>query len=307
MPDTWNMWAKEAGVQSPLEQSTIEDQNKVAYFKVKQFKDQGYNPAQIASLWNSGDPDAYKKQHVGTNSQGVQYNTPEHVRKVSEAYERIKAGSALGGTYQAPPQAHAFNPAATTGFETLQQQAGLEKDGLFPELGQDLANVGSGISGAYERAATQQINPASGVLQGTGAIAGGVGDVIDTGISNIPVVGPAYEGATEFVGKALGGAADATGISDWYGEQSPEAQGNIEAVLNVASVIPFFKALKYGGKGVGDVKTAGTLEKTQSNAAKELEASLNKPQRRVLDRANSRGLDPMGAIVAKQEYLPDGS
>ena len=36
MPETWKMWSKEAGVTSPLEQASIEDQNKVAYFKVKQ-------------------------------------------------------------------------------------------------------------------------------------------------------------------------------------------------------------------------------------------------------------------------------
>ena len=145
MPDTWTMWAKEAGVNSPLEQSTIEDQNKVAYYKVKQFKDQGYNPAQIASLWNSGDPDAYKRNHVGTNSQGVSYDTPTHVRKVSEAYERIKAGSALGGTYQAPPEAHQFTPSTSTGFETLQQQVGAKQGGFLSDIGESLAGVGQGL------------------------------------------------------------------------------------------------------------------------------------------------------------------
>jgi hypothetical protein len=97
MPDTWKAYASEAGVTAPLEQASIEDQNKVAYHKVSQWKAQGYNPAQIASMWNSGKPNAYKENWRGVNSQGVAYDTPAYAQKVSDAYARLKGTVYTGG------------------------------------------------------------------------------------------------------------------------------------------------------------------------------------------------------------------
>ena len=96
---------------------------------------------------------------------------------------------------------------------------------------------------------------ASGLLQTGGAVAGGAGDLIDDALVNLPVVGKGYEWVTEKLGQALGGAANATGLTEWFGNQSPEVQRNIEAGLNVASVIPLFRALKYGKKGATDAFT----------------------------------------------------
>jgi len=36
---------------------TLENENKATYLKIKDWKSQGYNPAQIASMWNSGSPE----------------------------------------------------------------------------------------------------------------------------------------------------------------------------------------------------------------------------------------------------------
>lgn len=88
MPSTWKMWAKEklGNENAPM---SIENQNKVAYSKIKEWKDQGLNPAQIASKWNSGGADTYKTGGVGVNSLGVSYNVPEYVRKVSDNYRKF--------------------------------------------------------------------------------------------------------------------------------------------------------------------------------------------------------------------------
>lgn len=88
MPDTWkNLSKKHLGDENaPL---SVENQNKVAYMEIKSLKDQGYTPAQIASIWNSGQADTYKTGGVGVNAQGVEYNVPKYVSTVSNYYREL--------------------------------------------------------------------------------------------------------------------------------------------------------------------------------------------------------------------------
>lgn len=88
LPATYKGWAKKhlGDENAPM---SVENQNKVAYSQVKEWKDQGYNPAQIASLWNSGKPDRYMNGGVGVNKMGVAYNVPEYVKKVSDNYRQL--------------------------------------------------------------------------------------------------------------------------------------------------------------------------------------------------------------------------
>lgn len=316
MPDTWRQWATEAGVATPLEQSSMEEQNKVAYYKVKQLKDQGYNPAQIASIWNSGDPEAYKRSHVGTNAQGVSYNTPEHVRRVSEAYQQIKGGGQLGGTYAPPPQAQPFTPAITSGVEQIQQQMGIDPKGglidrLGAEVGQAFDKAGTAIQSGLQAPDTPgKQNPLSGVLQAGGALAGGVGGVVDESLKSIPVLGGVYEGATDLLGGAISGAIqsepgqkamETLGVDEW----SDEVKKNAEALLNVASVVPLGRGIGLGIKGARDARTAVTMGSTQAAARDEVVGSLTQKPKRGLVRAEERGQDPVGLILNQQEYMPE--
>lgn len=92
MPDTWRASAKQVlgDENAPL---TLENENKVAYTKIKQWKDQGLKASQIAAAWNAGygsvKNDAWKNR-VGVNSAGVKYDTPGYVNKVGSAYNSIK-------------------------------------------------------------------------------------------------------------------------------------------------------------------------------------------------------------------------
>lgn len=107
MPDTWKQWSKQylGKEDAPL---SVENQNKVAYSRIKDLKDQGLNPAQIASIWNSGGADKYKQNWRGKNSQGVEYDTPAYVQKVSQYYNETKMG---GQPTQAPvPTPGRVNP-----------------------------------------------------------------------------------------------------------------------------------------------------------------------------------------------------
>lgn len=84
---TWKKYASET-LGNPNAELTPENQNKVAYTKIKQWKDQGYKPDQIASMWNSGKPEYQGK--VGVNSHGVSYDVPGYVNKVYGAYQETK-------------------------------------------------------------------------------------------------------------------------------------------------------------------------------------------------------------------------
>jgi len=283
MPDTWRSYASQAGINKPLEESTIEDQNKVAYHKIKSLKDKGYTPAQIASMWNAGEgePDAYKgtfssgKPSKGVNAKGVQFDVPGYAQKVSAAYQNQQ-----GGTYLPPaPPAGAFTPAEGSGVQNVQNQLGIKPEGFLNQLGQNVTQAGQGIEKAVQDTKTGAINPASGVLQGVGAGAGLVGTTVDTALSNLPLgVGKAYQWGSEKLGQAIGGAAEATGAADAFRNLSPETQGNIGAAGNIASVVPLFKALGTGKRGFADAMTGIKKGSIKKEAVGELEQKLGNSQ-----------------------------
>lgn len=108
-PATWDSMSKASGVDVPLKQATLQQQNQVAYNQVKQWKDQGYNIGQIASMWNAGagDPNAYLEDHKGTNAEGVSYDTPTYAKNVATYYQQYKNqgasnSSSQSGGYAAP-------------------------------------------------------------------------------------------------------------------------------------------------------------------------------------------------------------
>jgi hypothetical protein len=90
--------APKYGITTPLEQATPEEQNKFVYHRVAELAAQGYNPGQIFSIWNSGQPDPTGK--VGVNKYGAAYNTPQYVDNAYKAYERYK--NAGGGNPDSP-------------------------------------------------------------------------------------------------------------------------------------------------------------------------------------------------------------
>jgi len=211
-----------------------------------------------------------------------------------------------GGISNPPPTPQPFQAPATTGFENLQGDLGMKKEGFVGQLGQDLSNVGTGITKAVQDTQSGAINPASGVLQGAGAIAGGVGQIVDTGLSNLPLgLGKAYQYGSEKIGQAVGGAAEATGATAAFNKLSPETQGNIGAAGNIASVVPFFKAFGTGKRGFADAMTKLREPSIKKEAAGEISDQLTVVPKRQLDNAESRGLDPMGTVLNNKDFLPD--
>ncbi len=241
MPNTWSQWAKESGVSTPLEQSSIEEQNTVAYNKVRQWKEQGLSPAQIASKWNSGDENAYKNNHVGVNSQGVKFDTPTYAMKVSNAYNRLKGGQ----------------------IQPSQSPTPEGQSNFFQDVGNSAGTLGHDLATAYGKGATGEINPASALLQGVGALGKGVGNLTNDVLTNLPVVGGIVKGAEGAVGKLAQGAVNtdagqqALSAYQQFASEHPEMAGNIGAGLDIATAIPILKGVSVARGAVrGGINTA---------------------------------------------------
>lgn len=126
MPATWKSTATRYGVNTPLERASVEEQNRVTYSQIKEWKDKGYNPAQIASMWNAGAgrPNAYKEGHKGEyNRDGkiIKYDVPGYVMKVSKAYRELSGSPSVTPQTEQAPVAESAKPKgiASTVFDAL--------------------------------------------------------------------------------------------------------------------------------------------------------------------------------------------
>lgn len=329
MPDTWKQWAGQY-LQDASAEMSIENQNRVAYAKIKELKDQGLSPVEIASMWNSGDKMSYtgvrsdgKTPTVGRirNSAGVEVDidVPGYAKKVSQFYNELKMGSQAA-------------PIGATQFQTTVPRP--EEGGVLSQLGTApqtppeppskldtrLAQGSAALSKLSTGVAEGDISDiASGALQTTGAAAGGLIDATDAAL-NFVTLG-AYDAAMDFVGKkviapvfgALGGEKV---YKQWqeFSQTNPDAAKNIASIGNIVSVIPIFKAARVGASATADAARAGIAKtgfiKTAEEAAKaELRnAGATAPSKAgtVLTSTNIKGrtVDPVDTIV-DGDYLPD--
>jgi len=96
---TWKQYAKEILGDENAEMSEA-NQNAVAYGKVKQWKDKGLGPAQIAAAWNAGPEramDGSWTTHKGVTKRGgkeLSYDTPAYVKAVVDFYRQQSQGQA---------------------------------------------------------------------------------------------------------------------------------------------------------------------------------------------------------------------
>lgn len=173
---TWQKTASKYGVNVPLNQATPEQQNEVAYKQIKEWKDQGNNVGQIASMWNAGEgkPNAYLEGNAGVNKYGAKYDTAAYAKSVATAYQTIKKGGQVG----ADPN----NPSSTANPTPLQPQQPQDES---PSLGGFAGNLASSA----------------------GNFLGGIGNAIMHPIKTAENLGGLAIGAVEAGGGALLGQA----------------------------------------------------------------------------------------------------
>jgi len=183
---TWNSYASKYGINTPLKESTIELQNEVAYKKIKEWKDAGYNPGQIASMWNAGEgrPDAYVQNWKGVNKYGVAYDTPAYAKKVAEHYQQFKQEVAPTGTLAATndpmggamgydatpqiapdPQGMTQNPQSPHGIVNNLAQGNFKEAGIdaLKGLGKGTMTVANKAGGVVEKSLNTMSSPFVGL------------------------------------------------------------------------------------------------------------------------------------------------
>jgi len=143
MPETWRRYSKQyLGRDVPIESATPEEQNEVAYKRVKEWKDKGYNPGQIASMWNAGEGAANAYQdpsYKGVNDKGVEFDVPAYAAKVAQAYHQFKGQPTAAQT----PEGLTGNAyPVDLGRQGVAQQTGQKTVGGFlGNVGKSAANV----------------------------------------------------------------------------------------------------------------------------------------------------------------------
>lgn len=225
-PATWNAMSASAGVNVPLRQSTLQQQNQVAYTQIKAWKDAGYNVGQIASMWNagSGAPNAYLNDNVGTNAEGVSYNTPAYAEKVATLYQQFK-NSPQGQTD--PSQGEGLGQEIAGGAEDLAKGAANLVLGPAESLGTHLGQLAAGGTADIENAVGDssgaqaiqqklqqpvstltggQVQPLQGGLGGAEQIGG---DALQTGLL---AAGPEVGAADGVLGRLASNAALGAGF-----------------------------------------------------------------------------------------------
>lgn len=283
-PGTWAKQSAAAGVNVPLKQATLAQQNQVWYTWADSMKKQGYNPGQIASMQNAGEgePDAYTgtfstgQPSKGTNAEGVAYSVPDYVNNVMKYYQKYKSqglqpapmATDASDTVQPATQSTGGLPAAPTAPHPL-QSATADLSSATPAAPAD--NLGTDLSTRLQegtQAASQGIaaasqgdvlGAASGALQTVGAGAGAIGDVVNRGLELIPGV-KQVEG---LLGQGVGALAQTpTGQKvaqsiESFTQAHPELSKDIGAGFNIVTAIPILSGLGVAGDVAGDAVAQG--------------------------------------------------
>lgn len=297
-PETWaGDSQKYLGQSVPLTSATVAQQNQVAYGKIKDLKSQGYNPSQIASIWNSGKPDA--TGNVGTNSKGVNYDTPQYVNSVVSSYNQFKSG--LNPTPQ---------PTASTVGNNAPAPDSSQSEGLLSKLGGRASDIGSNVADIAGQLQGQKGSQGwwSDLLQTGGDIAGGLGDVINSGLELIPGV----KGAENWLGGEVGKAADTqigksvTSAIQSFSQAHPELSKDIGAGFNIVTAIPILKGLGV----VKDIASSGLASALEGIASKGISKEITETAARTGGRnaISSLGNDLDNVVsegIVKPRNLPD--
>lgn len=300
MPDTWASEAKQAGVSTPLDKATPEEQNKVAYTKIKQLKDQGMNVGQIASTWNSGNPEAYQQNHVGVNSKGVSYDTPAYATKVAQAYQSIK------GDQPIPPDVSNIKGAT----ESSHGMPNWEKWALGLGIPLTIA-AGAFTGGASEALVPEEIAALAGATGeaslGSGAAAAEALPTIEFGAgteaTNPGLLSKIGSGIKSVLGNKvapLAGLGTAEGLAQAVGNKILGNKSTPEQVTQ-GSTVP-----QQTSSPINLDQEALADQNTVNNAYKALNASLqNTPTGKVLS-SNPETQQTL-QYMAMNGYLPDTS
>lgn len=273
---TWLKLARDAGVTTPLEQSSLQEQNKVAYTAIKKWKDAGYNPGQIASMWNAGEgePNAYQGKFadgspsVGTNKYGVKYDVPTYARNVASAYQGLKSTGVVP-------------PGLTTPSTVQPNQPEQPKEGFLSSL----------VKGIASPVVTMAARP----FQAAAELMGASPEQVDVASQNIPLIGGMIapvpqdiEGFKKDVGRGIQTAALAMPV------------GTVGQAAAMGAVSGLGTGLeRTGGLSAGDVALGAGAGLVGGGLSKALETYL--PNRIVSESFQGLGEPELQKMLAEKQ------
>lgn len=275
----------------PLEQATPAQQDEVAYKKVSDLGKQGYNPAQIASIWNSGKPQW--EGNVGVNKYGVKYDTPAYVKNVAKAYEaELNNQSSVTNLPAGQQPAVEFKPNYPT--PVLDANSKITQSDSW---GNDMANRATYAGNALLDTANGKINPLSGLLHVSGAIGGAIGDTVSD-IAGAVTPDWIKDPIKNAIGNAVGTVAN-TGVGqsaikgyENFSQEHPEVASDINDVGNIATAIPIVKGLSAVKSGVGGLigKALGrdALSNTIEDISPEIKAGTKAGAKNVASKGTTQ-------------------
>lgn len=306
MPGNFESDAKTAGL-DPNDFSPA-NQDKVAYSVIKAYKDKGYDPGQIASLWNSGSPNNWQ-DHSGINKEGVHYDTPAYVQNVKKNYQKLSGNQPNIQGYNPHPYSNptsGSNPGAInlTGASTQSNQTPSNNtDTLGDELGKRV-NQGSDALKSIAEGEQSGSSRLSGVIQLAGAAAGAVGDVVNKGIELIPGV----KWVEGIIGKGVGalaqtapGQAIVKSIKD-FSTAHPELSKDIGAGFNILTAIPILKGLSTIGNVALDASSSALKGVAEKVATKDLTATA---ERTIAGRSALKSAPDAIKTLIDERAIPD--
>lgn len=299
---TWDTYAKDAGVNVALKDATPEQQNQVAYAKIKQWKDAGNNIGQIASMWNAGEKnkDAYLNGNSGTNKYGVHYDTGAYAKSVATAYQTLKGGGQVQADPNNPSSVQSSQNPGRLSFSDALKQAGVQTqaqsssqdDSLSSELTGRANDVGTAVSDTL----SGKINPIHGIANAAGAIAGGIGDVVNKGIELIPGVKAGEDWLSQTLGKAVNtptGQSVVKSIQS-FSQAHPELSDYIKDGFNIVTALPILD-------GVGSIGASVVGKALEGSVVKGVSEDIIKSVGR--DFAENGGEDTVKSMV-QNRVLP---
>lgn len=236
---TWKAYAGEI-LGDPNAQFTPGNQDKVTYGMVKKWKDAGLQPSDIAHKWNPGDPTYPDKvvTHLRAIAQGATpgqgYNPNPFSQPAPGAID------VTGLTTQSEVATPAPKPTDLGG--ELTQRA----TDVGTNVGKTLMGIGDISTGNVAQGGKEIFH---GLIQGAGAVAGGLGDVVNKAIEKTPVLGDFVKGVEGLIGSGVSSFAQTEAgksvfqsVSD-FAKTHPELSKDIGAGVNIVTAIPILKGI----------------------------------------------------------------
>lgn len=278
------------------------NQNKVAYHQVMEYKNQGLQPDEIDALWNGAHKDGGGRYVHNSSTRAEEFRAALLGQPTYNPTPFSGGGSGTGMIDFSGYQNNQNAPQDPNAIGTQLSQRGTDVSAGLTEAGQGLGELGSGQIGSG------LMHAGSGALQAVGGVAGGIGDIATKGLELIPGV----KGVENLIGGAVGAAAKtAPGqavvhAAQDFSQAHPEISKDVGSAVNIASVIPMFKAASMAA-GAGKGAVAKAFEgKLANQAAEELHSSLQRtvPGRNLMANATKKGFSPVSDAIDNR-ILPD--